>query len=216
MPAPARPPLLCSASPRRAALLEAAGLAFERGPSPDVDETPPEGVPADAVAEALAVRKARVAAARAPGRAVLCADTTVVLDGALLGKPADAADAVRILRALSGRTHAVVTGVAVARDGALESAADRALVTFRALDDAEIARYVATGEPLDKAGAYAIQGGAAGFVARREGRVDTVVGLPVPLVVALLARLAAADGPAPGRSSSPPAAGASPAGPDRP
>lgn len=203
MPAPARPPLLCSASPRRAALLEAAGLAFERGPSPDVDETPPAGVPADAVAEALAVRKARVAAARSPGRTVVCADTTVVLDGVILGKPLDAADAARTLHALAGRTHAVVTGVAVARDGALASGADRALVTFRALDDAEIARYVATGEPLDKAGAYAIQGGAAGFVTRREGRVDTVVGLPVPLVAALLARLGGADGASAGVPSAP-------------
>ncbi|MFO0932998.1 MAG: Maf family protein [Planctomycetota bacterium] len=195
MPGPARPPLLCSASPRRAALLGAAGLAFERGPSPDVDETPPEGVPAEEVAEALAVRKARVAAARAPGRTVLCADTTVVLDGVLLGKPADAADAARMLRALSGRTHAVVTGVAVARDGEVASGADRARVTFRPLDDVEIARYVATGEPLDKAGAYAIQGGAAAFVTRREGRVDTVVGLPVPLVAALLAALSAPSAP---------------------
>ena len=205
MPGPARPPLLCSASPRRAALLGAAGLVFERGPSPDVDETPPEGVPAEAVAEALAVRKARVAAARAPGRVVLCADTTVVLDGVLLGKPADADDAARMLRRLSGRTHAVVTGVAVARDGDLRSGADRAEVTFRSLDAAEIARYVATGEPLDKAGAYAIQGGAAAFVARREGRVDTVVGLPVPLVTALLAALDAP--PAPNRSR-PPSGGA--------
>lgn len=202
MPVPARPPLLCSASPRRAALLEAAGLVFERGPSPDVDETPPAGVAPEDVAEALAVRKARVAAARAPGRTVLCADTTVVLDGEILGKPADAADAARTLRALSGRTHAVVTGVAVARDGDVVSGADRALVTFRPLDDAEIARYVATGEPLDKAGAYALQGGAAGFVARREGRVDTVVGLPVPLVVSLLAR-GPGGGPRPPNRSSP-------------
>lgn len=195
MPAPARPLLLCSASPRRAALAAASGLAFERGPSPDVDETPPAGLPADAVAEALAVRKARVASARAPGRVVLCADTTVVLDGGLLEKPVDAAHAARMLRALSGRTHAVVTGVAVARDGVVVHGADRATVAFRDLTDAEIARYVASGEPLDKAGGYAIQGGAAGFVTRREGRLDTVVGLPVPLVVELLARLTAAADP---------------------
>jgi len=207
VPASARPPLLCSASPRRAALLTAAGLAFERGPSPDVDETPPPGLASDAVAEALAVRKAVVASRRAPGRVVVCADTTVVLDGALLEKPADAADAARMLRALSGRTHLVVTGVAVARDGALAHGADRAEVAFRPLAEAEIAAYVATGEPLDKAGAYAIQGGAAGFVARRAGRVDTVVGLPVPLVVALLARLGPPGGGGPDRSP-PPSGGA--------
>lgn len=188
-PGPVRPPLLCSASPRRVALLAAAGVPFERGAAPDVDETPPPGVPPLEVAEALAVRKAVAAAARAPGRTVVCADTTVVLGARLLGKPADAAEAAAMLAALAGRTHVVVTGVAVARDGTLRSAADRAEVTFRPLGADEVAAYVATGEPLDKAGAYALQGGAAGFVTRVAGRADTVVGLPVPTVVRLLAAL---------------------------
>lgn len=195
-----RPPLLlCSGSPRRAALLAAAGVPFERGPAPDVDETPPPGVPAAAVAEALARRKAAVAAARAPQRTVLTADTVVVLDDLALSKPADPADARRMLAALSGREHLVVTGVAVARGPRVESGCDVARVRFRPLRDDEIAAYVATGEPLDKAGAYALQGGAAAFVSRVDGRADTVVGLPVPLALALVADVErdAADDAAP-------------------
>jgi septum formation protein len=182
-------PLLCSASPRRAALLADAGIPFERGEAPGVDETPPPGLSLEDVPEALAARKARVAARRHPGRAVVAADTVVILDGALIGKPASPADARAMLRRLSGRPHRVVTAVAVARDARLLLGRESATVVFRALEDPEIDAYVATGEPLDKAGAYAIQGGAAGFVARREGAVDTVVGLPVPLVRRLLAEL---------------------------
>lgn len=180
--------LLCSASPRRAAILASAGIPFDRGKPPDVDETPPAGVRPDAVAEALAGRKARAAAARAPGRLVVCADTVVLLDGEVLGKPDGAADAVRMLRALSGRRHEVVTGVAVARDRACVSGAARTAVTFRALTPAEIEAYVATGEPLDKAGAYAVQGGASAFVERLEGDLDTVIGLPLATLRDLLAR----------------------------
>jgi septum formation protein len=184
--------LLCSASPRRAALLAAAGVDFEPGRAPEVDETPPAGVAPAEVARALAVRKARAAAARAPGRVVVTADTVVLLGDEILSKPADAADARRMLRALSGRTHRVVTGVAVARDATVLSASDETSVEFRALSDGAIAAYVATGEPLDKAGAYAIQGGAAGFVVRRTGRLDTVVGLPVDVVRRLVAEIATA------------------------
>lgn len=197
---PARPPLLCSGSPRRVELLLAAGVPFERGAAPDVDETPPAGVEVHDVARALAERKARAAAARAPGATVICADTTVVLGGELLGKPRDPADAAAMLRRLAGREHVVVTGVAVARGDDLASGADRAVVAFRPIAEAEVAAYVATGEPLDKAGAYAIQGGAARFVVRVAGRVDTIVGLPVPLVVDLLARLGRSDRAVPPRS----------------
>lgn len=187
--------VLCTASPRRVALLEAAGVAFERGAAPDVDETPPRGLAAAEVAEALAREKARAAARRYPRRVVLCADTTVVLDGALLEKPTDVADARRMLRLLSGREHQVVTGVAAARDGLLASGQEAARVRFKALSEAEIDAYVAGGEPMGKAGAYAIQGGAAGFVAWRGGDVDTVVGLPVRRALALVRQVAeGADG----------------------
>jgi septum formation protein len=185
----AEKPLLCSGSPRRAALLVEAGVPFERGETPDVDETPPFGLAAADVPEALAARKARAAARRHPGRAVVAADTVVVLGGDLLGKPAGVEEAKAMLRRLSGRAHRVVTAVAVARDARLLLGRDTATVVFRPLAPAEIDAYVATGEPLDKAGAYAIQGGAAGFVARREGAVDTVVGLPVSLMRRLLAEL---------------------------
>jgi septum formation protein len=188
---PVRPErlLLCSASPRRADLLTAAGIPFERGPAPGVDETPRAGLPPDEAAEDIARRKAIAAAARAPGRTVLAADTVVVLDGEILGKPKDAADARAMLARLSGREHSVVTAVAVARDARVESARDAARVEFRALTSREIADYVAAGEPLDKAGAYAIQGGAAAFVARRAGEIDTVVGLPVRIVADLVRRI---------------------------
>ncbi len=181
--------LLCSASPRRAALLAQAGIPFERGPAPAVDETPPPGLPPDEVAEALAVRKARAVASHAPGRTVLAADTIVVLEGEILGKPAGPGDARRMLAALSGRVHRVVTGVAVARGSEVRSGRASTDVEFRRLSPAEIDAYVATGEPLDKAGAYAIQGGAAPFVARRTGDLDTVVGLPIALVRRLLGSL---------------------------
>jgi septum formation protein len=118
------------------------------------------------------------------------ADTVVLLDERILGKPADAADAARMLRALSNRRHRVVTGVAVAEGARCVSASDETVVAFRSISDAEIAAYVATGEPLDKAGGYAIQGGAAGFVASRTGRLDTVVGLPVDVMLGLVRRLA--------------------------
>jgi septum formation protein len=188
-----RPPLLCTGSPRRVRLLEEAGVPFERGPAPSVGETPPPGLPPAEAAEAIAVRKATAAARAAPGRVVVAADTVVAVQdeagrGEILGKPRDAADARRMLRRLAGRTHVVVTGVAVARDGVVASGRAVTEVAFRALADAEIGAYVATGEPLDKAGAYAIQGGASAFVARREGPLDNVVGLPVDLVRSLLGR----------------------------
>lgn len=191
MTAASHPLLLCSASPRRAALLTAAGIAFELGRAPDIDETPPPGVAVDHVAIALAKAKARRASALAPERLVLCADTTVILDDSILDKPRDAVDAAEMLSRLSGRTHLVVTGIAMARCGdvacgKLVSASDEARVTFRALSSPEIDAYVATGEPFGKAGGYAIQGGAAPFVLRLDGDVETVVGLPTRIVRSML------------------------------
>jgi septum formation protein len=138
------------------------------------DEDPPD-VPGPAVLD-LAV----------PGLAVLGADTTVTLDGEILSKPVDAADAVRMLRRLSGRSHRVITGVALKTAEHTEVAAEVTGVTFLTLSDAEIEAYVATGEPMDKAGAYAVQGGAARWIPRIEGCYFNVMGLPVALVCALL------------------------------
>ncbi len=179
-------------------MLARAGFAFEVGPFPDVEEVLPEGLSPPRAAQALAEEKVRAVLDRVGGRTVLAADTVVVLDGQALGKPRDAADARRMLARLSGRRHAVVTGVAVGRGSTVLGDAAVAEVTFRPLMEDEIAAYVATGEPLDKAGAYGIQGGAAAFVRERTGSLDTVIGLPLDLVRALLARLAPSPS-APGR-----------------
>jgi len=127
------------------------------------------------------------------GLVVLGADTTVVVDGVILGKPADAADAARMLRMLSGRTHRVITGVAVVTAKRTEVAAEVTAVKFLTLSEEEIAAYIATGEPMDKAGAYAIQGRAAKWIPRIEGDYFNVVGLPLALVSALLEGLTQVD-----------------------
>jgi len=195
--------LLASRSPRRAALLKAAGIPFEPGPFPDVDERVPRGPGGEPLAPAatvqlLAERKALAAVRMAPDRRVLAADTLVFLDGRPLGKPADAAEAAAMLRALSRRTHEVATGAALAGpDGAggvrMRSGAAVTQVRFRSLGDDEIEAYVRSREPLDKAGAYAVQGGAAGFVEALEGDRDTVIGLSVRLVRELLEAWAGAQ-----------------------
>lgn len=188
-PAGQAPVLLASRSPRRAALLAAAGIPFEAGPAPDVDETPPAGLAPRAVVLHLAEAKVRAVLARVPpGRTVLCADTLVALDSELLGKPADAAGALAMLGRLQGREHDVLTGVAVGRDASVWCGAARARVRLDALSESERAAYVATGEPLDKAGAYAIQGQGSAFVHLVAGGLDTVIGLPVELVRLLLAQ----------------------------
>jgi septum formation protein len=184
--------VLASRSPRRAELLRAAGIPFVVVPPADEDETPPAGTPPREVPRVLAVQKALRVARALPGRVVLGADTVVLLDGAVVGKPRGAADARRILAALSGRTHEVATGIALVRGGVRLDDLAVARVTFRPLAASEVDAYVATGEPFDKAGAYAIQGGAGGFVSALEGGIDTVVGLPVDRVRALLRRLSAA------------------------
>lgn len=191
--------ILASASPRRAQLLTRLGLRFTVH-APGAGQDPEDVAPAapapgeDAVeaagraARALAEAKAEAGSREHPRALVVGADTIVVADGRFLNKPADAADAASMLRALSGRRHHVVTGVAlVRREPPLRlTEASVTAVSFRALSDEEIVRYVASGEPLDKAGAYGIQGGAALFVERIEGDYFTVVGLPLQALSHLL------------------------------
>ena len=173
-----RPVVLASGSPRRRELLARLVPTFQVVVS-DVDEEALTVADPFETAERLAEAKARSVARLCPEALVIGADTVVTLDGAQFAKPWDATDARRMLRALSGRTHTVATGVALVSPEGAETFHDRTLVTFRELSDEEIAAYVATGEPMDKAGAYAIQGGAAAFVARREGSESNVIGLPM-------------------------------------
>ncbi len=182
-----RPIVLASGSPRRRQLLEMLRIPF-RVIAPDVDEHVHPAEPPDHYVTRLSRAKATAVATRAPGELILAADTTVVLDGEIFGKPASPADAVAMLTRLQGRTHEVITGVAVMRDGDVAQALDVSRVTFRPMDRAELESYVATGEPLDKAGAYAIQGLGALLIARVDGDVYGVMGLPLGLAVDLLAR----------------------------
>jgi len=177
--------ILASASPRRAELLRAAGIEFDILPA-DVDETAHPGERPEGYVRRLAEEKARIVAARARNYPVLAADTTVVVDGEMLAKPADDDDARRMLRALSGRAHEVITGVALLHRGRLETGVESTRVEFAAMKQAEIDWYVATGEPRDKAGAYAIQGYASRFITRIDGSYSNVVGLPIALVYQLL------------------------------
>jgi len=181
--------ILASASPRRLELLASAGVEFEVFAG-DVDEEPlPGEVPADHVVR-LARDKAISVASRVEGRFFVGADTVVVCDGEIMGKPKDAADAERMLRKLSGVSHEVITGYAIfdrERDDALCDAVTTR-VFFKPLRDEEIRDYIATGCPFDKAGAYAIQGGAAYMVERIDGSYSNVVGLPLCEVVEALRR----------------------------
>ena len=177
--------VLASQSPRRRELLTLVGLAHEVRPA-DVDETPLADEQPVPHAERLAREKAETLAARERDAVVVAADTIVVIDDLILGKPGDAAEARAMLRRLAGRTHTVFTAVAVARDGRTVSGVEEVRVTFRALDDAEIAAYVATGEPMDKAGSYGIQGFGATIVERIEGDYFAVMGLPLVRLVGLL------------------------------
>lgn len=180
--------ILASASPRRAELLRAAAIDFDVQPA-DVDETVHEGETPEAYVRRVAIEKARALASRVPDAVVLAADTTVVVDAHILAKPADDEDARRMLRMLSGRSHEVLTGVCVARGRDEETRVASTLVTFAPLTDEEIAWYVASGEPADKAGAYAIQGLASRFVTRIDGSYSNVVGLPVAVVYEMLSRV---------------------------
>lgn len=178
--------VLASGSPRRAELLARLGLDFEVQPSQVPEkvlngETPAQHTERLSRAKAMEVHRSR------PEALVLAGDTVVVLDGVTLGKPKGPQEAVRMLTALSGRTHSVVSGLALASpDGVLRSGSTSTDVTFRALDGKQIRRYVETGEPLDKAGAYGIQGLGGVLVQAIKGDYHAVVGLPLPLLLELL------------------------------
>ena len=177
--------ILASSSPRRRQLLELIGVAHEVQPA-DIDETMVAGELAEMYAERLAREKAETIAASHTDSVVIGADTIVVIDGIVLGKPRDAGDAERMLGILSGRSHTVMTGVAVSYLQRTVSYVERVDVTFMPIDDDEIRRYVATGEPMDKAGAYGIQGYGATIVRRIDGDYFAVMGLSLVRLVALM------------------------------
>ena len=166
-------------------MLSAAGFDFDVRAA-EIDETPRPGEPAAAYVERLAIEKARAVFALDPYRMVLGADTTVVLDGRILGKPADRADAIAMLKALSGRSHDVLTGVAIVSALGTRSGVEHTRVWFSPVTDEDISRYVDSGQPMDKAGAYGIQGLESRFIPRIEGSYTNVVGLPVTLVSSIL------------------------------
>ena len=182
--------VLASASPRRRELLAQAGFQFEVRPA-HIPEDPHPGEDPIAYVTRLARQKAEAVYAQFanPEAVVLGADTTVTLDNHILGKPENQEDAARMLRLLSGRTHRVITGVAIISATRTQVAAEVTAVQFLTLSEQEIASYIATGEPNDKAGAYAIQGFAARWIPRIEGCYFNVVGLPISLVSTLLATL---------------------------
>ena len=182
--------VLASASPRRRELLRNAGISFKVQVA-DVDETPLPGESPRACAERLAREKASTVFRQRPQDFVLGADTIVIVDDQILGKPRDGEDAARMLRMLSGRMHVVISGVCLAgpsfEDVQFEDIQSESTnVTMESLTDDDIRAYVATGEPMDKAGAYAIQGMASRWISRIEGDYGNVVGLPVALVYAML------------------------------
>lgn len=184
--------VLASASPRRQDLLRCARISFVVQPA-NIDETPHPSEQPREHAERLAREKALAVWQKRRDDVVLGADTIVVIDGAILGKPADAADATRMLRMLSGRTHQVITGVSVVNPDKLKpqgrdvrTASETTIVTMNKISDDEIREYIETGEPMDKAGAYAIQGMASRWIPRIEGDYSNVVGLPIALVHAML------------------------------
>jgi septum formation protein len=188
--------VLASASPRRQELLRNAGVRFVVQPT-NIPEVPQPGEAPRAFAERMAREKALTVFRRRPNDFVLGADTIVIVDGEILGKPRDSADAVRMLRVLSGRIHQVLTGVCLVSPrlrtedrrqeaGFEDIRSETTLVTMDPLGDDDIHSYVSTGEPTDKAGAYAIQGRASRWVSRIEGDYFNVVGLPVSLVYKML------------------------------
>ena len=180
--------ILASSSPRRRELLNLIGIAHDVRPA-DVDETLLPGELPVPHAERLARAKALKLGEREPSSLVIGADTIVVVDGTVLGKPRDEADAHTMLRTLSGRTHTVVTAVAAALGGRMFSSVEEVQVTFRDLTDSEISEYIATGEPMDKAGSYGIQGYGATIVRKVDGDYFAVMGLALVRLVTVMEQL---------------------------
>ena len=179
--------ILASGSPRRSEIMNSVGWEFTKS-VPDIDESERAGEsPADYVRR-LAAEKAAAVAALHPGETILAADTTVVIDDKIIGKPTDTDDARRMIAMLAGNWHEVLTGVAVSRNGSVDVGLQRTRVKFAAMSDAEIDFLVAKGDPLDKAGAYAVQAQAALFIEAIEGDYWNVVGLPVSLVYEMVMR----------------------------
>jgi septum formation protein len=185
--------ILASASPRRQELLRNAGIPFEVQPT-DIPEVPRPGEAPRAFAERMAREKALTVFRQRPDDFVLGADTIVIVDAEILGKPRDAADAARMLRVLSGRTHQVTTGVCLLgpertknqKNGFEDVRSETTIVAVEALSDDDIRSYISTGEPMDKAGSYAIQGRASRWISHIEGDYFNVVGLPVALTYRML------------------------------
>jgi septum formation protein len=186
--------ILASHSPRRRELLAALGIAFEVIGT-DLDESATPGESVEQHVMRLAGQKAWAVSSKSPDAVVIGADTVVVVDGVVLGKPAGEADAARMLGMLSGRAHEVLTGIAVIVPQCQDAYAQvvRTAVVMRVLDPKEIAAYVATNEPMDKAGAYAVQGLASAFITRIEGSYPNVVGLPTAELIGLLLTLGAVE-----------------------
>lgn len=172
------PPILASGSPRRRQWLEALQIPHEIW-KPEVDETPLPGEEPEIMVERLARAKAEIVSVVNPGRWVIAADTIVAVDHHVLGKPADDEDAVRMLGLIQGRNHEVHTGLCLRKDDVVHSFVDTAEVFLRPMNESQARWYVSTGEPMDKAGAYAAQGIAALFITRIEGSFATVMGFPV-------------------------------------
>ena len=177
--------ILASASPRRQELLRNAGISFTVRPA-DLPEVQRRAEAPKEFAERMALEKARALDLPSAGGVILAADTVVVVDGQVLGKPEDKADAARMLRLLSGRTHEVITAVCLRGPGFEDLRSESTAVQFVAMSEADIAAYVETGEPMDKAGGYGIQGMASRWIPRIEGDYFNVVGLPVSLVWRML------------------------------
>ena len=178
--------VLASGSPRRAEILTSVGWEFEKD-VPHIDETELPGESPEDYVRRLAREKAELVAARNPGRIVLGADTTVVINGEIIGKPVDDDDARRMIKLLSGNWHEVLTGVAIATDTRTSVDIQRTRVKFAKMSDEEISFLVQKGDPLDKAGAYAVQAQAALFIEGIEGDYWNVVGLPISLVYRMIA-----------------------------
>lgn len=177
--------VLASASPRRRDLLAQIGISAAVVPA-DIEERRHPGEPPDAYVSRLALEKARAVQRLHPEATVLGADTTVVLEGMILNKPHDAVEAAHMLRSLSGRAHEVLTGIAVLRGEHAYTHVEATTVVFGSIPEQELARYLASGDPLDKAGAYGIQGFAARWIPRIEGDFFNVVGLPLAATLRLL------------------------------